>query len=42
VDQKPFTRKQFSELERLTPDMTEQETAKRQRALDVGALEPFS
>lgn len=35
---KPFTRAQFSELGRLTPDMTEQEIARRKRALDVGAL----
>jgi len=39
---KPFTRKQLSELGHLTPDMTEQETAKRQRALDLGALKPVS
>ena len=36
----PFTRKQFSELGRLTAGMTEQEIAKRKRALDVGALKP--
>ncbi len=35
---KPFTRKQFSELERVTPDMTEQEVARRRRATDVGPL----
>lgn len=34
----PFTRKQFSELERVTPDMTEHEIARRKRATDVGAL----
>lgn len=34
----PFTRKQFSELERVTPDMTEQEVARRKRATAVGAL----
>ena len=36
----PFTRKQFSELGRLTAGMTEQEIEKRKRALDVGALKP--
>ena len=36
----PFTRKQFSELGRLTAGMTEQEIAKRKRALDVAALKP--
>ena len=39
---KPFTRKQFDELGRMTPDMTEQEIARRRRALDVGALKPAS
>lgn len=34
----PFTRKQFSELGHVTPDMTEQEVARRKRATDVGAL----
>lgn len=34
----PFTRKQFRELERMTPDMTEQEIARRKRATDVSAL----
>jgi methionyl-tRNA formyltransferase len=37
---KPFTRAQFGELGRLTPGMTEQEIARRKRALDVGALKP--
>jgi len=37
---KPFTRKQFSDLGRVTPDMTEQEIARRKRALAVGALKP--
>lgn len=37
---KPFSRKQFSELARFTSDMTEEELAKRKRALDVGALKP--
>jgi methionyl-tRNA formyltransferase len=37
---KPFTRAQFGELGRLTPDMTEQEIARRKRALDVSALKP--
>jgi methionyl-tRNA formyltransferase len=36
----PFTRKQFGELGRLTPGMSEQEIARRKRALDVGALKP--
>jgi methionyl-tRNA formyltransferase len=36
----PFTRKQFSELGRLTSAMTEEEIARRKRALDVGALKP--
>ena len=35
---KPFTRKQFSELGRVTSDMTDQEIARRRRALDVGTL----
>jgi methionyl-tRNA formyltransferase len=39
---KPFTRAQFGELGRLTPDMTAQEIARRKRALDVGALKPAS
>ena len=39
---RPFTRKQFSELGRFDPGMTEQEIAKRRRALDVSALEPAS
>jgi methionyl-tRNA formyltransferase len=34
----PFTRKQFEELERMTPDMTREEIARRKRATDVGAL----
>ena len=37
---KPFTRKQFSELGRMSSSMTEQEIAKRKRALEVGALKP--
>jgi len=36
----PFTRKQFSELGRVTPDMTEQEIARRKRATAVGAHKP--
>ncbi|MDH3286405.1 MAG: formyltransferase family protein [Betaproteobacteria bacterium] len=36
----PFTRKQFSELGRMTADMTEQEVARRKRATAVGALKP--
>ncbi len=34
----PFTRKQLSELERITPDMSEQEIARRKRATAVGAF----
>jgi len=34
----PFTRKQFGELGRVTPDMSEQEIARRKRATTVGAL----
>lgn len=36
----PYTRKQFSDLGRVTPDMTEQEVARRRRATAVGALKP--
>jgi methionyl-tRNA formyltransferase len=39
---KPFTRSQFGDLGRLTPDMTEQEISRRRRALDVSALKPMS
>lgn len=34
----PFTRKQFGELQRVTPGMSEQEAARRKRATDVSAL----
>lgn len=34
----PFTRRQFKELGHMTPDMTEQEIARRKRATAVGAL----
>lgn len=37
---KPFTRKQFSELESVAPDMSEEEIARRKRATAVGALKP--
>lgn len=37
---KPFTRAQFRDLGRLTPDMTDQELARRKRATEVGALKP--
>ena len=37
---KPFTRKQFGELGRVTPGMTEEEIARRKRATEVGALKP--
>jgi methionyl-tRNA formyltransferase len=35
----PFTRRQFRELERVTPDMTQEEIARRKRATAVGALQ---
>jgi methionyl-tRNA formyltransferase len=35
---KPFTRKDFNELGRLSSDMGDQEIARRKRALDVSAL----
>ena len=34
----PFTRRQFSELGQVTPDMSEYEIARRRRATAVGAL----
>lgn len=34
----PFTRKQFDELGRITPEMSEDEVARRKRATDVTAL----
>ena len=37
---KPFTRKQFEELGRVTPGMSDHEIARRKRALEVGALKP--
>lgn len=36
----PFTRKQFAELERTTPQMSKHEIARRARATAVGALKP--
>jgi len=36
---KPFTRKEFGELQRLTPEMSAQEVARRRRATDVSALQ---
>jgi methionyl-tRNA formyltransferase len=36
----PYTRKQFSELARVTPDMSEKEIARRKRATAVGTLKP--
>jgi methionyl-tRNA formyltransferase len=36
----PYTRKQFHELGRVTPDMTGPELARRRRALEVGVLKP--
>lgn len=37
---KPFTRRQFDELGRITADMTKDEVARRTRATNVGALKP--
>ena len=37
---KPFTRRQFDELGRITADMSEDEVARRTRATNVGALKP--
>lgn len=37
---KPFTRRQFDELGRITADMTQAEVARRMRATNVGALKP--
>ena len=39
---KPFTRKQFDELGRITNDMSEAEKARRTRAVNVDALKPSS
>ena len=36
----PYTRKQFAELGHVTPEMNEQEIARRTRATTVGALKP--
>lgn len=36
----PYTRKQFAELGRITPDMNADEVARRTRATTVGALKP--
>ena len=37
---KPFTRRQFDELGRITADMTKDEIARRTKATNVGALKP--
>jgi len=37
---KPFTRRQFDELGRITADMTKDEIARRTKAMNVGALKP--
>lgn len=37
---KPFTRNQFDELRRITADMTDEEVARRKKAVDVDALKP--
>ncbi len=37
----PFTRKQFNELFRITPDMTTDEIARRVRAVSYGSYQPY-
>ncbi len=37
----PFTRKQFNELFRITPDMPQDEIARRVRAVSYGAFQPY-
>ncbi len=37
----PFTRKQFNELFRITPDMTKDEIARRVRAVSYGSYQPY-
>ncbi len=37
----PFTRKQFNELFRITPDMTKDEIARRVRAISYGPYQPY-
>jgi len=38
---RPFTRKEFNELFRITPDMSTDEIARRVRALSYGAFQPY-
>ena len=37
----PYTRKEFNELFRISPDMTRQEIARRIRAVSYGSFQPF-
>ncbi len=37
----PFTRKQFNELFRITPDMSKDEISRRVRAVSYGAWQPY-
>jgi methionyl-tRNA formyltransferase len=38
---RPFTRRQFNELLRITPDMSRDEVARRVRALSYGTYQPY-
>jgi methionyl-tRNA formyltransferase len=37
----PFTRKEFNDLFRITPDMPEEEIARRIRAVSYGSYQPY-
>ena len=37
----PFTRKEFNELFRITPDMPKEEIARRIRAVSYGSYQPY-
>jgi hypothetical protein len=37
----PFTRKEFNELFRITPDMPREEVARRIRAVSYGSYQPY-
>jgi methionyl-tRNA formyltransferase len=37
----PFTRKQFNELFKITPDMSKEEIARRVRAVSYGTWQPY-
>jgi methionyl-tRNA formyltransferase len=37
----PFTRKQFNDLFKITPDMTKEEIARRVRAISYGTWQPY-